>query len=87
MCVCSGGYGNATRGLYRVHQFSKVELFAWTSVETGRESEEMLQEMVDIQMEISKELGLHYRYEGEGAGVDLERGPRGNGPPKVYNLA
>ena len=58
---CSGGYGHATRGLYRVHQFSKVELFGWTSAETEEESEHMLQEMVDFQKEVMEELGLHYR--------------------------
>lgn len=56
-----GGYGQGPRGLYRVHQFSKVELFAVTANESGEESEEMLQEIVDIQKEIAEELGLHYR--------------------------
>ena len=60
---CTGGYGHATRGLYRVHQFSKVELFAWTPNETTQESEDMLKEMVAIQKEIAEELGLHYRFD------------------------
>lgn len=57
-----GGYGQGPRGLYRVHQFSKVELFSFTANETEEESEQMLQEMVDIQKEIAEELGLHYKY-------------------------
>lgn len=44
-----------------MHQFSKVELFAWTSNEMGEESENMLQEMVGLQKEVAEELGLHYR--------------------------
>ena len=60
----SGGYGQTTRGLYRVHQFSKVELFAFTANETGEESEEVLREMVDMQEEIAQELGFHYRSGG-----------------------
>ena len=76
-CSPTGGYGQAVKGLYRVHQFSKVELFAVTSGEEGEgggegggedgeggregESEKMLQEMVRIQEEICSDLGLHYR--------------------------
>jgi seryl-tRNA synthetase len=56
-----GGFGKEVRGLYRVHQFSKVELFAVTANESGEESEEMLEEIVGIQKEIAEELGLHYR--------------------------
>ena len=55
------GSGSERRGLYRVHQFSKVELFSFTANESGSESEEMLQEMVDMQKEIAEELGFHYR--------------------------
>ncbi len=56
-----GGYGQATRGLYRVHQFSKVELFSFTANETGEESEEMLKELVEMQKEVAEELGFHFR--------------------------
>ena len=64
----AGGYGRSVRGLFRVHQFSKVELFAVTAggeegegEEEGTESEKMLEEMVGIQEEICSDLGLHYR--------------------------
>ena len=50
------------RGLYRVHQFSKVELFGLTTSESGEESNHLLEEIVDLQKEIFSELGLHYRY-------------------------
>ena len=45
-----------------MHQFSKVELFGLTANEREDESENMLNEIVDIQKEIIEELGLHYRY-------------------------
>ncbi|CAG8769333.1 26690_t:CDS:2, partial [Dentiscutata erythropus] len=54
----AGSRGQDTKGLYRVHQFSKVEMFCLTSPE---ESEEMLKEIVNIQEEIVKDLGLCYR--------------------------
>jgi seryl-tRNA synthetase len=61
----AGGHGLVTRGLYRVHHFSKVEMFGITSSEmgtgTGMESEQLLQEFVGIQEEIASDLGLHYR--------------------------
>lgn len=50
------------KGLYRVHQFSKIELFAVT--EGGGEEGEgggVLDEMVSLQEELCSELGLHYR--------------------------
>lgn len=57
----AGGAGSATRGLYRVHQFSKVELFGLTASETGEESEQLLQDMVNFQVEVLEDLGLCYR--------------------------
>ncbi|KAJ1905602.1 Serine--tRNA ligase, mitochondrial [Tieghemiomyces parasiticus] len=54
----AGARGAETRGLYRVHQFSKVELFA---VAEPTESDRMLEEIVGLQEEIIKDLGLCYR--------------------------
>ncbi|NXQ29559.1 SYSM protein, partial [Alaudala cheleensis] len=48
-------------GLYRVHQFTKVEMFGVTAAERGTESEELLEEFLGLQKEIFSELGLHYR--------------------------
>lgn len=48
----------ASRGAYRVHQFSKVEMFVVASAE---QSEEILEELLDLQCEMFTELGLHYR--------------------------
>ena len=52
----SGQTGKSSSGIYRVNQFSKVELF---SICTKEQSEQMLNEIVDIQIEIIEELGLH----------------------------
>ncbi|CAI8048491.1 Serine--tRNA ligase, mitochondrial [Geodia barretti] len=58
----SGGAGRAVKGLYRVHQFSKVELFAVTETDEGDGGEGgVLDEMVALQEEICADLGLHYR--------------------------
>ena len=46
------GRGQHSQGLYRLHQFSKVEMFAFTENDYGK-SEGMLGEMVDIQEEIA----------------------------------
>uniref|UniRef100_A0A670J3M6 serine--tRNA ligase n=1 Tax=Podarcis muralis TaxID=64176 RepID=A0A670J3M6_PODMU len=48
-------------GLYRVHQFTKVEMFGVTANETGFESEALLDEFLAVQKEIFSELGLHYK--------------------------
>lgn len=54
----SGSRGRESKGLYRVHQFTKVELFAWTS---PKDSDGMLAEIVELQKEIVDGLGLHAR--------------------------
>lgn len=54
----AGARGADTRGLYRVHQFTKVELFAVTQ-EDG--SEEMMEEMRNVQQKIFEGLGLSFR--------------------------
>ncbi|XP_055682231.1 serine--tRNA ligase, mitochondrial [Lutzomyia longipalpis] len=46
------------RGIYRVHQFSKVEMFG---VAQPIKSSELLEEFRHIQMELFKELGLHFQ--------------------------
>ena len=53
--VCAGA---ASKGLYRVHQFSKVEMFI---VSTEAQSEGLLSELCQIEEEIFTELGLHYK--------------------------
>lgn len=50
--------GSASRGLYRVHQFSKVEMFV---VCTPEQSEALLEDLADIEKEMFTELGLHFK--------------------------
>ncbi|KAK2508190.1 hypothetical protein MC885_007556 [Smutsia gigantea] len=52
--------GKEPRGLYRVHHFTKVEMFGVTS--PGLEqSSQLLEEFLSLQVEILTELGLHFR--------------------------
>ncbi|QIW97784.1 hypothetical protein AMS68_003302 [Peltaster fructicola] len=72
----AGARGVDTKGLYRVHEFTKVEMFAWTlpsydsseeaprfdSGETEQsQSDEVFNELLSIQAEILTTLGLHAR--------------------------
>ncbi|XP_078462441.1 serine--tRNA ligase, mitochondrial [Lampetra planeri] len=53
--------GKETWGLYRVHHFTKVEMFGVTAAESGNESNALLDEFLSIQKEIYSDLGLHYK--------------------------
>jgi seryl-tRNA synthetase len=67
----AGARGVNTKGLYRVHEFTKVEMFAWTLPDNvsseafttaGVPSSDVLfDEMLSIQTEILTALGLHCR--------------------------
>jgi seryl-tRNA synthetase len=57
----AGARGADTRGLYRVHQFTKVEMFCATTADKG-ESERTMEEMRSVQKEIAEGLGLSVRY-------------------------
>lgn len=67
----AGARGIDTKGLYRVHEFTKVEMFAWTMPDntgddhfaeaTPSHSQALFEEMVSIQKEILSSLGLHCR--------------------------
>jgi len=54
----TGGSGASSKGLYRVHQFSKVEMFV---VSEPSQSAVLHEELLEIEVEILKELGLHFR--------------------------
>ncbi|KAH7409199.1 seryl-tRNA synthetase-like protein [Cadophora sp. MPI-SDFR-AT-0126] len=56
----AGARGVDTKGLYRVHEFTKVEMFAWTAPST-ESSTAIFDEMVSIQTEIFTNLNLHCR--------------------------
>jgi seryl-tRNA synthetase len=57
----AGARGADTRGLYRVHQFTKVEMFCVTSADRGV-SEGMMEDMRSVQKEIAEGLSLSVRY-------------------------
>ena len=73
----AGSHGRASRGLYRVHQFTKVEMFAFT---TPEQSEEIHEEMVGIEERIFQGLGLPYRV------VDICTGDLGGAAYRKYDL-
>jgi seryl-tRNA synthetase len=73
----AGSHGRASRGLYRVHQFTKVEMFAFT---TSEQSEAMHEEMLSIEEEIFQGLGLPYRV------VDICTGDLGGAAYRKYDL-
>ena len=54
----AGAHGKATRGIYRVHQFTKVEMFAFTLPE---QSEQVHQQIVGIEEQLFQGLGIPYR--------------------------
>ncbi|MEZ4449840.1 MAG: serine--tRNA ligase [Nannocystaceae bacterium] len=56
----AGSAGQESRGLYRVHQFTKVELFAFTAAD-GDESAVMHERLLAIEEEIFQGLEIPYR--------------------------
>ena len=56
----AGARGVDTKGLYRVHEFTKVEMFAWT-LPSSQASTEVFEEMLSIQTQILTSLDLHCR--------------------------
>jgi seryl-tRNA synthetase len=73
----AGSHGRASRGLYRVHQFTKVEMFAFTAPE---DSEAIHNEMVEIEERIFQGLGLPYRV------VDICTGDLGGAAYRKFDL-
>ena len=54
----AGAYGKYSRGLYRVHQFTKAEMFIYCAPE---ESANMHEHILEMEEKIYQELGLPYR--------------------------
>ena len=55
-----GSYGKDTKGIYRVHEFMKVEQVCLTRADIG-ESDKIQQEMLAISKKMHEELNLPYR--------------------------
>lgn len=73
----AGAHGRETRGLYRVHQFDKVEMFSFGHPERSWEEHEFL---VSVEEEILQGLGVPYRV------VLLCAGDLGTASAKTYDL-
>ena len=82
----AGAHGRATRGLYRVHQFTKIEMFAFTLPE---QSEAMHATLLDLECRLFDGLGIPYRVIDTASGdlggpayrkFDLEAWMPGRGP-------
>ncbi|MBM3281649.1 MAG: serine--tRNA ligase [Candidatus Harrisonbacteria bacterium] len=54
----AGAYGKTSKGLYRVHQFTKVEMFIFS---TPEDSETLHQELLQNEIDLFESLGLPFR--------------------------
>lgn len=54
----AGAYGKHSKGLYRVHQFNKLEMYVFCS---AQDSDEWLQKLVGLQEKIAQKLEIPYR--------------------------
>lgn len=61
----AGAYGKHSKGLYRVHQFNKLELYILSKPE---DSEQMLQQLVELEEQIVQALEIPYRVTRTAAG-------------------
>lgn len=73
----AGAAGRASRGLYRVHQFTKVEMFAFTLPDA---SDAMLDYFCDLQCRLFDGLGIPYRV------VDTATGDLGGPAYRKFDL-
>ena len=73
----AGAHGRATRGLYRVHQFTKVEMFAFT---TPEQSEAMHQQLLDLECRLFDGLKIPYRV------IDTASGDLGGPAYRKFDL-
>jgi seryl-tRNA synthetase len=73
----AGAAGRDTRGIFRVHQFDKLELFSFCHPERSRDEHELI---LAIEEEIAAALGFHYRV------VDIPVGDLGASAAKKYDI-
>jgi seryl-tRNA synthetase len=73
----AGAHGQATRGLYRVHQFTKVEMFAYTMPDA---SDAMHDQLLAIECKIFDGLGIPYRV------IDTASGDLGGPAYRKFDL-
>ncbi|MEW5315552.1 MAG: hypothetical protein WDW38_006973 [Sanguina aurantia] len=73
----AGASGAAGKGLYRVHQFSKVEMFVLC---TPEQSDALHAELIGIEVEMFTELGLHFKI------LDMPSGDLGAPAYRKYDV-
>src|SRR5689334_11353576 len=73
----AGTYGKDTRGIFRVHQFDKIEMFAFSHPERSWDEHERL---VAMEESIVRDLGLPYRV------VNVAAGDLGAAAAKKYDV-
>ena len=73
----AGTYGKHTRGLFRVHQFNKLEMYAFTLPEQSKDVHEKL---LGIEEEIWQSLGIPYHI------INIATGDLGAPAAKKYDL-
>lgn len=73
----AGTYGKHTRGLFRVHQFNKLEMYAYTVPE---ESNNMHERLRGIEEELWQSLGIPYRV------INIASGDLGAPAVKKYDI-
>lgn len=73
----AGTYGKHTRGLFRVHQFNKLEMYAYTLPE---QSVEVHEKILAVEEEIYQELGIPYRV------INIASGDLGAPASKKYDI-
>lgn len=73
----AGAAGKDTRGMFRVHQFDKVEMFVFCPPERSPQEHELL---LAVEEEIVRELGIPYRV------VDIAAGDLGASAARKYDI-
>jgi seryl-tRNA synthetase len=73
----AGTYGKHTRGLFRVHQFNKLEMYAFTLPE---QSKDMHEKILAIEEEIWQAIGIPYHI------INIASGDLGAPAAKKYDL-
>lgn len=73
----SGTYGKDTRGIFRVHQFDKVEMFSFVHPDTAREEHDFL---LAREEELVQGLGIPYRV------MNIAAGDLGASAAKKYDI-
>ena len=73
----AGAYGKYSKGLYRVHQFTKIEMFAYVRPE---ESEEAHKRLLNLEEKLWQSMGIPYRV------LEMCTGDLGSQAARKYDL-